>query len=409
MTANDFDIDVSSVESAVLSGLVADGNGTPLGNKQPVLTTYIERVDIGLSSGETDQASIVTTTGLANVTFFVLDRDGNPLVGVPAAFLSLASTGSNNTITAVDTVTNRVGRFRWTFSSTTAEAKTLTLTALGRAITDTVAITVGAAGGLLTPILQVKYATTGTSDNVLMGVGETFPFNSRSGTGGEVLSAAGLDFPTTNCLRVPWTTFTFIRKNNFTALASGANRNHRWYFRCAWPNGTSDSQTHPMQDGNSATEANWMHLVYNLTDAWRPALWAGNGRQAYPNNNWTADALSLAKNATFRVEVQEVRVSASTYRLHIWIYNSSNVQVASDSDFYRTDSGSVLLSTNPLFSNMNEGTGTADGLVGFNAGCNDTGAEAGNFAYEGAFAVVGGLAEGVQIGAYGTVTGEEAP
>lgn len=261
----------------------------------------------------------------------------------------------------------------------------------------------------LTAILQVKYATTGTSDAVLLGSGETFPFNSRSGTGGEVLVATGLDFPTTNCLRVPWTLFTFIRKNNFTAQASGTNRNYRYYIRVAWPDGTSDSETHPMQDGNSAAEANWMFKVLNRTGKWRPSLWAGNGRQAYPNNNWTADLLELDKNATYRVEVQEVRVSASTYRLHIWIYNSSNVLVADDSNFYRTDSSTVLLSTNPTFSNMNTGTTTADALVGFNAGCNDTGAEAGNYAYQGGFAVVNGLTENVQIGAYGTVTGEEAP
>jgi hypothetical protein len=87
-------------------------------------------------------ASTLTATGAAilndgietaTVTARLVNTDGNPMAGLAAASLSLTSTGTSNTIAAVDTVTDQNGEFEWTFKSTSAATKTLTLTALGGA------------------------------------------------------------------------------------------------------------------------------------------------------------------------------------------------------------------------------------------------------------------------------------
>jgi hypothetical protein len=99
-------------------------------------------------------ASTLTATGAAIlndgveqavVTGRLVNTDGNPMAGLAAASLSLTSTGSSNTITAVDSVTDQNGEFEWTFKSTSAATKTLTLTALGGAeVAENATVTVTA-------------------------------------------------------------------------------------------------------------------------------------------------------------------------------------------------------------------------------------------------------------------------
>lgn len=198
LSANDFDIDVSSAESAVLSGLVTNSVGTPLRGVQSVLTTYIERVSVSLSFGSADVAEIETTTGTAVITFFVRDRNDDPLVGIPAANLVLSSSGSNNTITALDTHSNNVGRMRWTLSSTTAQAKTLTLTALGLVITDTVPVTVTSPVSGLLWFTQWEVVGPGFADANFLdgGAFDSLGGSPATGTDAEIVAPTGLGLAT---------------------------------------------------------------------------------------------------------------------------------------------------------------------------------------------------------------------
>lgn len=123
-----------SFSGGAQSGRVGGGKST-LGVSSPAFSG-------SLTTGEADVAEVADTTGTATISFTLKNVAGVVMVGVPLAFLSLASTGSNNTITAIDSVSDANGRFQWSFSSTTAEAKTLTLTAYGIAVSDTVALTV---------------------------------------------------------------------------------------------------------------------------------------------------------------------------------------------------------------------------------------------------------------------------
>ena len=98
-------------------------------------------------------ASTLTTSGIgiaddgvesAPVFATLINTDGKPMAGLAAARLSLTSNGSGNTITPISTVTDQDGVFEWSFTSTVAATKTLTLTALGGAeLEDNPTVVVG--------------------------------------------------------------------------------------------------------------------------------------------------------------------------------------------------------------------------------------------------------------------------
>jgi hypothetical protein len=108
---------------------------------------------ITLSAAEStvtsDESSILPTSGEATITVTAKQADGTPFGRLlVSGNISVASTGTGNTITPISTVTNQFGEARFTFSSTVAQAKTISATVLGVAVTDTVVVTVAAAGAL---------------------------------------------------------------------------------------------------------------------------------------------------------------------------------------------------------------------------------------------------------------------
>jgi hypothetical protein len=81
-------------------------------------------------------------TSLSVITVTAINTDGNPMAGLVAARFSVTSTGTSNTITALDAATNQAGEIRYSFASTNAQAKTISASILSAAVTDTAAITV---------------------------------------------------------------------------------------------------------------------------------------------------------------------------------------------------------------------------------------------------------------------------
>jgi large repetitive protein len=81
----------------------------------------------------------VPTGATSTITVTVKDASGGLLAGVA---VSLSSTGTGNTITAVSSTTDAKGVATFTFSSSVAENKTITATAGGVVLSDTEVITV---------------------------------------------------------------------------------------------------------------------------------------------------------------------------------------------------------------------------------------------------------------------------
>ena len=110
---------------------------------------------------------IVASSGssTANVTVTVRDAAGNPIPGVN---VSLSATGSGNTFTPQNGLSNASGVFTATVSSTQAGAKTVAANAGGVEITQTQALTVNAAApstsqSLVSASPTTIEATSGTS------------------------------------------------------------------------------------------------------------------------------------------------------------------------------------------------------------------------------------------------------
>lgn len=188
----------------------------------------------------------------------------------------------------------------------------------------------------------------------------------------EVVPSTGLDFPSANCLKVLIGTtsgvnsFPFMRKTGLGVPAVGTSRYYRWYSRVTIPDGMgeADSETHPHQDGNAASDCNWLFKVHHNdgTNQWRPHFEISGG--PYPYDDWFAGFLN--KNQTYRFEYQVHRTGANTFQIHIRVFDGGGAPVWSDSNWLTSDTR-VPLNGQPLnfraVSNMD----------GFNAGLNGLG------------------------------------
>ncbi|HEY0674232.1 MAG TPA: Ig-like domain-containing protein [Longimicrobiales bacterium] len=210
-----------------------------------------------------------------------------------------------------------------------------------------------------------------------------------------IISAAGLGFPSANVMEMIATSerqgFAIIRKTGMPIPAVGESRYYRWYIRVMQPDNLSDYNSHPIQDGNAASQTNWMFLVIGQggpgsvpAGHYQPEFWANSA--AYPNQRWYGP--DLPKNQTYRYELQIHRVTSTQFQMHVRIYNSAGTLVADDDDFRNYDVG-VTLASNPTFpltaaTNLDGLNAGNNGIANLPAGSNFT------YAYEGAFAVCSG-------------------
>lgn len=298
------------------------------------------------STCATDQAEIEATTGLANITAFFREADGTP---IPGMVPSLASTGTGNTITAVDTVTNAQGRFRWTFASTVAEAKTLTASAANRNVTQTAAVTVsGEAPAGPTSLFASDFGTaTGTGTSALRDTDQTVPWSETiGGSGGEVIAASGITgWPSTNALRVTaleaTAGFFRLQTPDLSLPDVESSRWFRWYFSADWDAGLSDNQTHPIE---SFGADNWgFACQHDYGDGWR--FYTQFVGETFANSRWYSP--ELEKGVVYRIEMQLYRVTTGTVNCHMRVYSAAGVLLYDDSDFQDANEAGRTLATTP--------------------------------------------------------------
>ena len=121
--------------------LQASSGGFPGATSAAFAVTGSGAVSAGQSTLSATPASVAASAGGNTVAVTVTARDaaGNPVAG---ATVSLASTGTNNVFTPASGTTSATGVFNATFSSSTAETKTLSAFASGTALTQTATVTV---------------------------------------------------------------------------------------------------------------------------------------------------------------------------------------------------------------------------------------------------------------------------
>ena len=257
----------------------------------------------------------------------------------------------------------------------------------------------------------------GRTDAALRDTGKPEPWDIIAANGqlNQVVSAAGLDFPTSNVLRVQggWRGSPAgaaaenprleASRGHIEIPAVGQSIYYRWYIRVVVPNSyTADPLTHPIQDGTQGETSNWQQEVRSATNGTWSLTWNvnGNGQNPYPNNRW-AMTTSLQKNQTYRVELQLLRTGTSTFALHARVYNSAGQQIAGDANFRNADGSATLASNrNVRFLNVNQLAGFQAGFNGLNGGTQSMYPVM--LYYQGGFAIT----KGGWAGAYGSVAGE---
>ena len=136
------------VTQATLTYTAKDSFGTVLPNKLVTFAVTDELASASASLVEALDATIPDDgTTEATIRLTLVDADSNPLVGVPASAISLASSrGATDTIAETSTVTDYLGQFYFTVVSSTAGNPVFTATVASLAITDTATIEVSGSG-----------------------------------------------------------------------------------------------------------------------------------------------------------------------------------------------------------------------------------------------------------------------
>src|SRR5207247_2291183 len=110
-----------------------------------------------LSTVSASPTTLTAGSGSATITVTVKDANGNPLSG---ATVVLAATGSGNTLTQPSGPTNASGVATGTLSSTVAEAKTVSATIGGTAVTQTATVTVTSGSAVSASLSTVSASPT---------------------------------------------------------------------------------------------------------------------------------------------------------------------------------------------------------------------------------------------------------
>lgn len=190
------------------------------------------------------------------------------------------------------------------------------------------------------------------------------------------------------------------RKTGLVVPSNGQTINYRWYFNCTLPDDLTDFEMHPVQDGNAAGDSNWMFKVLtpgSLDGQWQIRFHT----QAGANYRW--DGPVFSKGVGSRIEAQVVRLTDTTFNLHVATYDANGSQDSDDADYEDTDSG-LFLSGNPTLTFVNPAN-----LDGLNCGSNGiTSPPAAPFdqSYQGGFAVINNRPVGSLNHPYGTFVGE---
>lgn len=382
LSAADFAPTADGATTDVVTFTAKDASNAVVPGLGVTFSVHRTLIDAGACTLGTDATEILTTSGVANIEAYIYEQtpEGHALPGIPAASLVLASTGSNNTITAVDTHTDQNGRFRWTFSSTTAEAKTLSLTACGLAITDTAAVTVTATPGAPALVFETIWSSTGTTDAALRSTGEATPWEyliSPSSTALSVVSAAseGVDTgcPTTNVLRVDVVYNGDGIQNMDTKQVTNLPGGGAWtipavgesvyfcvYKRLVYPHGSDPG---PLGNNNHCLEQasggsnDWSWNFNTAAGGWNPSfnLWNGGAASRYLLGGVSAPTY-LDRDKWYRLEWRVHRTGTTTAEFEIRIYDetvSTTVPEYTAADFLTTGDA-ALSAVSKTITDVNE-------------------------------------------------------
>lgn len=164
----------------------------------------VSRTSVSASLSSVSGSAAIANDGVEVATCYVtvLDANGTPLPGIPAASCVMAVTGTGNTLTQPTGFTDENGRIAGTFVSTVSATKVVSWTIAGQAITATQSVTVGS--GVITPDLTIDWSgvTNEATFNALSYISRENPYyTGYSATTGAEVRTDGGPGGTTNYVR----------------------------------------------------------------------------------------------------------------------------------------------------------------------------------------------------------------
>lgn len=359
--------------------------GVPKGAGRTHVNVAVDAaVSASMSTVSTDVATILDNgSDAATITVVARNASGTPLSGKS---VTPSSTGTNNTFSPTSGTTDGAGEVTFSFTSTTAEAKTISAVVEGVSITDTATVTAETTPSQPTLIMASSFKRGGLgSAQTDLQDGTYWDGNYTNNGGAEVVASTGTDFPAdANVLRFTPQISTagafIIEKESLGTPAVGDSRYYRWYWRHMWPyTGDTDADnTHPIQDGTGGIGGiSWYWDIHTLSGDTTFDCGFGvavsNGENSFSNSAWRM-LTALDKDTVYRFEVRVHRISTTTFNLHARVYlGDSTTILYDDSDFTNSNGGNTSsLADTPTLTFRAAGSGVdgADTLSLIKAGCN---------------------------------------
>lgn len=299
---------------------------------QAVTYALRSRKTISASLSSVTAATTTPVNVATNLTITLTYSDGTPAKGIPAEFVVVTASGSNNTIVQPSGLSNANGEiFGATYTATTSGARTITVTVAGLALSDTPSITVGSAS----LVFESDWSTaTGTGDSAVSDGGL---WDASLCPGGRtnvlsVVTAASVSYPnSTNVLRVTMAGPTNCGRVLVDNVVP-ASTTH--WGRFYWRNDETDTlNLHPTSyptgvGGESIEIVPWSreglsggHRIGLGGQPWGPGT-SGVGPDTLTNGVW------------YRFEWEIEYLTALTYRIYPRIYNAAGTLLYDVSSYY---------------------------------------------------------------------------
>lgn len=356
-----FAFDANGVATGALALTARTAAGTAIPDLAFTVTPVVARVsaagsEVTAAPAEIANDNVETTT----ITVTVVDEDGYPVVGLPAAQVVVAASGSGNTLTQPSQPTNYLGQTTATLRTSVAESKTITATVLGRAVTDGATVSVTGEAPTLLLDLQWTNGTVGedyaeddaaaiaaiTDGGALDGpagnaalagnTGRVFSVVSKASVGADTGTLA--DKPG-NVLRWRWRDIRYAQLSAPAVLPASTTFYLRGYVNF---NGTANHSDHGTGFIGGESFNHWQILPFQVWSMDTSPTWRFAVRTAgtYPNGRYFSPGLT--KGAWYRYEVKVTYVTATTVTMDVRIYNLAGTLVADAGDWTHEDNAGSL-------------------------------------------------------------------
>lgn len=159
-----------------------------------------------------------------------------------------------------------------------------------------------------------------------------------------VVPATGLEFPTTNVLRVEYAQASLCQmrraRDQWRLTEVGESLFVRLYYRNVMPEGRLVGVPHPLHIGEGTPYAMWF-TFFAPSGGTAPMTLQLAGDHVYPNRDWS---YRFTTHETFRLELRLQRVTATTAKASVRSYDASGALIADSDDWTNGESGPNLRS-----------------------------------------------------------------